>query len=140
VTGSYFPFIRLYSPTGAFLTNAGNAASVSINYTPTNSGTFTLIVGSYFLGQNGSYNLSGSGFSSGMQLRPPVISGTNLALVGTGGVSNLLFVLSTTTNLAQPAALWTPILTNHFDALGSFSVTNFYDQTSPRRFFQISVP
>jgi len=92
-TGSYFPWMRLYGPGGALLTNAGNSASISINYTPTNSGTFTVLVGSYFLGQAGTYNLSGSGFSTGLQLRAPSISGTNLTIAGTGGGSNVLYCI-----------------------------------------------
>jgi hypothetical protein len=51
-SSTYVPWLRLYGPTGALITNAGNA-TVSINYTPTNSGTFTLLVGSFSLGQTG---------------------------------------------------------------------------------------
>ena len=113
---------------------------MTINYTPTNSGTYTLLVGSYNLGETGTYQLSGVGFSAGLNLGTPNHLGTNLSLPLTGGVSNLTFVLYGTTNVAQPVALWTPLLTNHFDSNGSYLATNLFNPLQPQKYFRFGVP
>jgi choice-of-anchor C domain-containing protein len=137
---SYNPWIRLYGPDGASLANAASASTATINYTPTNNGVFTVLVGSYFQGYAGTYRLSGAGFSGGLTLGAPVFSGTNWTLTGSGGASNVSFVLFTTTNLVKPAALWTPVSTNHFNAAGSFTYTNLFNAGQPQQFFRLSVP
>ncbi|HKI68918.1 MAG TPA: hypothetical protein VKA67_04975, partial [Verrucomicrobiae bacterium] len=50
------------------------------------------------------------------------------------------FVLLTSTNVAQPLAQWTPLLTNNLDASGYFSVTNAVDLNIPREFFILKFP
>ena len=69
-----------------------------------------------------------------------VVTSAGLYLFGTGGASNVLFVLFATTNVAQPVDLWTPILTNHFNASGAFDITNLYDPSQPQKYFRFSVP
>ncbi len=139
-TASYSPWIRLYSPTGSPLTNASSATTATINYTPTNNGVFTLLVGSLNRGATGAYRLTSTGISAGVKLSPPVISGTNLSLVCSGGGSNATFVLTATTNVALPAALWTPLLTNRFDASGSFIISNLYNPSQLAQYFRLSLP
>jgi choice-of-anchor C domain-containing protein len=139
-TATYNPWIRLYSPTGAPLTNASSATTATINYAPTNSGVFTLLVGSFNRGATGTYRLTSAGVSAGVKLSAPVVSGTNVSLAGSGGLSNLTFVLTATTNVALPTVLWTPILTNHFDASGAFVTSNLFNPAQPARFFRLSVP
>lgn len=138
-TASYAPWIRLYGPNGALLSSAVSASLATINYTPTNSGTFTLLMGSGNVGHTGTYRLTGTGYSEGLNVVPS-ISGTNILFTGSGGGSNAQFILMMTTNLAQPVTLWTPIRTNNFNGAGAFSLTNFYDLNLPRQFFQLLVP
>lgn len=52
--------------------------------------------------------------------------------------SNVLLILSTATNLAPPVT-WTPVLTNHFDASGNFSVTNLYNPSRSQQCYRFSV-
>ncbi len=136
----YNPWIRLYGPGGAPLTNAFSATTATINYIPTNSGNFTLLVGSHAQGSTGTYALSGAGFSAGLKLNAPAIAGTNLVVAGGGGGSNVTYVLLGTTNLAQPTALWTPLATNHFDASGGFSFTNLFTPGAGSKYFKLSLP
>jgi choice-of-anchor C domain-containing protein len=137
---SFLPWMRLYSPNGALLAQAANGTLSTINYTPTNNGLFTLLVGSYHQGYTGTYRLSGKGISAGLQLAAPSVTGTNLQMTASGGASNVQFVVFATTNLSQPQTLWAPIATNHFNAAGSFVITNLHDPAPGQRFFRLSVP
>jgi Bacterial pre-peptidase C-terminal domain len=136
-TGSYDPWMQLYGPDGTLLMSAFSSSTATINYTPTNNGNFTLLVSSYNLGNSGTYQLSGTGFSAGLKLGAPALSGTNLSLTLTGGASNVLFVLYGTTNLTQPAAMWTPIFTNRFDQFGGFNYTNSTNPGQRQQFFRL---
>ena len=51
------------------------------------------------------------------------ISGSSLALSGTGGVGNANFLLLDAANIATPLTNWTPLLTNRFDSGGNFNLT-----------------
>jgi hypothetical protein len=42
--------------------------------------------------------------------------GTNVNLIGVGGISNATYILSTATNL-KPTVSWVPVWTNQFNAL-----------------------
>jgi Divergent InlB B-repeat domain len=137
---SFSVWLRLYNYNGALLASAATVPTSTINYTPTNNGPFTLVVGSFNAGNTGTYRLSGTNFSDGLKLLSPSVSGTNLNFAVSGGASNVLFIVSATTNVAQPAPLWTPISTNHFDALGAFTVTNLFDPAKPQQYFRLSVP
>jgi len=53
-----------------------------------------------------------------------VRSGANLILSGTGGLPSGFYSMLTSTNLAIPLSQWTPTVTNQFDPVGNFSVTN----------------
>src|SRR5205823_2375863 len=53
----YYPFIRLYGPDGALLVSDFDASDAYISYRTTNSGTFTVLVGSAYQGDTGSYRL-----------------------------------------------------------------------------------
>ena len=75
----------------------------------------------------------------------PVISSTfvsdgNLIFSGTNGVANRNYSVWTTTNLATPFTNWMTLLTNTFDATGSFSVTNLIFPGSPQQFYRIQSP
>jgi P pilus assembly chaperone PapD len=138
--GSYYPWMTLYGPNGSLLTSAYSATTAALNYTPTNSGTFTVLVGSYYQGYTGTYQLSGAGFSSGISLQSPAVLGTNFTFTGIGGPSNAQFVLYATPILATPPALWTPVLTNTFNATGAYIFTNEFNLNQPQLFFRLSVP
>jgi hypothetical protein len=50
--------LNLYGPNGALLKTAGgNSTDWALAYTATNSGTFTVLVGSYYAGGVGTYAL-----------------------------------------------------------------------------------
>ncbi|MGA3267662.1 MAG: pre-peptidase C-terminal domain-containing protein [Verrucomicrobiota bacterium] len=136
----YEPYLRLYGPSGALLASAFSGTTATINYTPTNSGTFTLLVSSYNLGSFGTYQLGGTGFSAGLTLQSAMIVGTNLAFTASGGASNVMCVVLATTNVAEPMALWAPIMTNQFNASGSFNATNLLNLKQSQEFFRLSVP
>ena len=75
----------------------------------------------------------------------PVISSTlllggNLIFSGTNGAANGSYSVWTTTNLATPFTNWMTLLTNTFDATGSFSVTNPIPPGSSQQFYRIQSP
>ncbi len=64
-----------------------------------------------------------------VQPPPPAIgnvsvSGTNVIITGTGGVTNGSYYLHASTNVALPLSQWTRLFTNSFDASGNFAMTN----------------
>ena len=86
-----------------------------------------------------------TGFISVVVTSQPVInstmvSGGNLIFSGTNGVANGNYSVWTTTNLATPFTNWLTLLTNTFDAMGSFSVTNPISLGSPQQFYRIQSP
>jgi hypothetical protein len=54
---------------------------------------------------------------------------------GTNGPPGHQYVVLSSTNLALPRAAWTPLVTNYFDANGSFTFTNDVDLARLREFF-----
>lgn len=71
-----------------------------------------------------------------MRLCTPALSGTNLDVSGIGGISDGVFVLYTSTNVVTSLALWTLVLTNHFDQFGVFSYTNLNGHALPQQYFR----
>ena len=69
-----------------------------------------------------------------------MLSGTNLILRGIGGTPNANFILYQTSNVATPAALWSPLLTNQFDSFGVFSLTNSFGSTNQQIYFRLAEP
>jgi hypothetical protein len=73
---------------------------------------------------------------------PPIINstrfaGNNLVFSGTGGTPNWYYYVLATTNLSP--AQWTPLVTNQFDALGNFSVTNAINPGRPQTFYRLQL-
>jgi autotransporter-associated beta strand protein len=66
-------------------------------------------------------------------------SGGNLVIAGTNGVPGWTYYVLAATNLGLPAASWTRISTNQFDALGSFSITNTRDGSVLQRFYRLQL-
>jgi hypothetical protein len=81
---------------------------------------------------------AGNGLSGGLKDCVPVIFGANVHLSGVGGPPGTNFVLYTATNIATPIALWTPVLTNHFDQFGVFDYTNGFNPAERQRYFRLS--
>lgn len=65
------------------------------------------------------------------------LSGANLVLNSTGGISNRTYVLLSSTNPVAPLAQWLPIATNLLGSNGVFSLTatNAVDHSVPRQYF-----
>ena len=55
---SYAPLIRLYATNGALLTSDANVNDAYVSYRTTNSGTFNVVVGGYYQGYTGTYQLT----------------------------------------------------------------------------------
>ncbi len=78
---------------------------------------------------------------------PPIFSSAALAgatggilMSGTGGVTNGLYYLLTSTNLALPLSQWTVVSTNQFDNSGNFLVTNAVQTNDQQQFFKLEIP
>jgi polygalacturonase len=66
-------------------------------------------------------------------------SGTFI-LSGSGGVTNGLFYVLATTNLALPLAQWLVVDTNPFDASGRFLFTNVPGSNAAQMFYRLELP
>lgn len=141
-TTNFFGKVQLYGPDGALLETAGAYAVTDdlLTYTATNCGTFTVLVSDVYGGVTGTYGLTANGIFDALSLSPSVISGTNLVIQGVGGTTNASFILYSTTNLATPWGLWTPVFTNHFDRLRGFNYTNVNHPAAPGEYFRFVVP
>ena len=141
-TTNFFGKLQLYGRNAALLDSVGGYPVTDdlITYTATNCGTFTVLVSDGYGGGAGTYGLTANGIFDVLRLFSPVISGTNLMLKGVGGTTNASFVLYSTTNLATPWGLWTPVLTNHFDQFRVFNYTNVFNPAQPQKYFRFVVP
>ncbi len=141
-TTNFFGHLQLYGPNGALLDAVGGFPVTDdlLAHTATNTGTFTVLVSDGYGGGSGTYGLTVNGIFDALSLSPPVISGTNLIITGVGGTTNASLVLYSTTNLATPLGLWTPVLTNHFDQFREFHYTNVNYPATPGEYFRVVVP
>jgi autotransporter-associated beta strand protein len=76
---------------------------------------------------------------------PPVFgavsaSGSNLVMSGSNGTPNASFYTLAATNVALPAANWSRVATNQFDANGYFNLTNPIDPAIPQLFYRLQLP
>jgi hypothetical protein len=138
LSGTFTPRIRLYGASGALLATAQNATLATLSYPGTNSGSFTAMIDGAGANDSGTYRLTAYGiYDDGLNLCPPIISGTNLNLSGFGGIATSNFVILTATSLTTPIALWQPLLTNQFNAFGGFDRTNQFNLTDKERYFRL---
>jgi hypothetical protein len=77
-------------------------------------------------------------------LPPPAIvkisiNGNNLVFNGAGGISNGIYYLLASTNLALPLPNWTVIVTNNFDSNGDFFFTNTLNPNTPQTFYLLQL-
>jgi fibronectin-binding autotransporter adhesin len=89
-------------------------------------------------------SLNTSGVLSVMALTSPTIasttmSGGNVVLSGSGGVSGWTYYLLASTNLNLPVAQWTRVATNQFDSSGNFSLSKPVDPSAPQTYYQIQL-
>jgi hypothetical protein len=132
--------LDLYGSNGTLLKTAASGTDAVLDYTATNCGTFTVLVSSYSSGGTGTYVLTDNGLADTLRVCHPVISGASLTVNGVGGSSGATFILYSTTNVATPFGLWTPVLTNQFDQFGVFGYTNIYIPAQRQQFFRFLVP
>jgi autotransporter-associated beta strand protein len=76
---------------------------------------------------------------------PPVFgaisaSGNNLVMSGSNGTASASYYVLTSTNVAQPMASWTPLVTNQFDGSGNFAFTNAVSTGTPQMFYRLQIP
>jgi hypothetical protein len=65
--------------------------------------------------------------------------GGSFILSGFGGTSAGTYFVLTSTNLAMPLALWTPIATNQFGGHGQFVFTNTAPTGTPQQFYILQI-
>ncbi len=141
LAGTFTPRLRLYARNGALVATTQNATIASLSYPGTNSGSFTLMIDGAGVNDSGTYRLNASGiYEDDLNLCPPLATETNLNLSGYGGVAGNSFVIMTATNLTTSTVLWTPLLTNQFDAFGAFDRTNQLNRSEPARFYRLRTP
>jgi len=65
------------------------------------------------------------------------LSGTNLVINGSNGLSNRTYQVLASTNVVLPLNQWLPVATNVLNVSGSFTITatNVVDSSFPQRFF-----
>jgi len=65
------------------------------------------------------------------------VSGTNLVLDATNGVSGLTYYVLTSTNVSQPLNEWQPVTTNILSTSGDFTITitNTFTPAIPQQFY-----
>ena len=146
-TNTFNPWLRLYGPSGSLVANSGanngGATTAQIALFAPASGSYTVLASdsAYFgFGGTGTYRLSSNGLYDGLKLCPPRISDTNLFLSALGGPTNGNAVIYSTTNVANPFALWSAMPTNQFDQFGVLNITNLYNPSVPRQFFRLVLP
>jgi hypothetical protein len=66
--------------------------------------------------------------------------GTNVVIMGSGGLAGAPCHIYSSTNAALPISQWTQLGTNQFDASGGLSYTNAINPTASMQFYQISQP
>jgi len=155
---SHAPLTNDFVRISGALTNGGTLIITNLAGTLAAGDSFQLFTAADFHGAFGSvilpalpaslvWNtnaLNTSGLLSIVPITPPVIatlfvSNGSLIFSGTGGVANAGYYLVAATNLTTPLTNWQPLLTNQFDASGSFNVTNVLG-TSDQQFFRLLVP
>lgn len=140
-TNTFDPLVRVFSPTGVLLASATGGADLQVEVVTTDSGLFTVVVADGVSGGRegtGDFRITATGIlGDALQLCRPLIAGANLDLAGLGGRAGATFVVQTSTNVALPRTLWTPIYTNQFDPLGTFRKSDFPYPGEPLRFFRL---
>lgn len=147
--------VRVFGP----LTLGGTLVVTNVGGTLAPGNTFKLFNAQSYAGSFGSillpplpsplaWDTSGLNINGTIKVivaTPPFINrievmGTNIVITGTGGVPYGTYTLLSSTNLALPIAMWTPIATNAFDGNGNFAITNGISPDAPQKFYMLQVP
>ena len=141
LSGTFTPRVRLYGRNGALLSTLQSSGTVTLNHLGTNSGNYTVLVDGAGINDAGTYRITAYGIhENGLRLCPPIVGGGTMDLTGYGGSASATFVLLTTTDVTTPSALWTPVMTNQFDAFGGFDTTNVFNAGQVARLFRLRTP
>lgn len=119
----------------------GNSSLTIQTSTSSPGGSFPLVIS----GTNGNVVFTTSATLKITPLTRPVITGAwfepgSLSLAATGGPAYGTWYLLASTNLTQPLAQWTRIVTKAFDQNGSLSLTNAAVSWTGRQFFILQTP
>jgi hypothetical protein len=135
---AYPIYVLSVSPTNG---TASISAKTNVVFTPAQG-----FVGAGYVGYTITNDVTGSATSliTVTVAAPPrpgisglVKNGAKVALTGTNGAPNGIYVVLSSTNVALSLTNWTPVLTNTFDGTGSFNLTNTVNVGTPSQFFLI---
>ena len=140
-TGTLRPWMRLYGRDGARINSEANANGARISRLIPASGTYVVVIGdgNSGLGGIGSYRLTGEGQYGlyGSAKVCPVKTGSTFSLDGAGWPAGAPYIVTATTDLTLPLAIWTPIATNTFRSFGEISIPNLVKFDLGQQFFHI---
>ncbi len=112
-------------------------ASLYTNNVPLAAGIYNAANLLGFITGTGSVTVSGA---ASPVLNPPVVSGGNLILTGSGGQPGAAYTWLSSTNLATPIASWTSSATGNFNGSGNFSNAIPVSASTPAQFFRLRTP
>lgn len=142
---------------GISVTNALDQYAAVPAYPEVNFGNYSLAAGAHVVRQtvvgrnasSGAYTLSADRFTfaglTSPTAPPPTISqaalqGGSLVVSGAGGVTNGVYYVLSSTNVALPRTNWNIVATNLFNAAGGFSFTNALEPGASARFYLLQLP
>jgi hypothetical protein len=145
VNGSgFYPWLRLYGRDGVLLNSAFSPATARIDRLAPASGDYLLILGdgNSALQGEGGYRLDAPGLLGGTGVRfcDPMLAGGKVVNTGISGGPGSQYVVITSTNVALPGPLWTPIYTNQFGVFGEFGFTNLINLNQTQQYFRLFLP
>jgi hypothetical protein len=139
------PFSLQWVENGIILVDGGNISGSTNNLlTITNAQTYN--DGNYWIVVTNNYGSVTSSVATLTVLTAPlfggITAGTNggFILSGVGGTNSGNYVVLTSTNLATPVALWTPVATNQFGSQGQFIFTNTPSTNTSQQFYLLQMP
>ncbi len=159
VSVSHSPLTNSMARVFGALTNGGTLVVVHSSATPLAGGdTFTLFSAASRQGAFASVSLPGlepglawntnnlntAGTLAVISIVPSFttvsLTGSQVVFGGGGGLPNGTYYVLASTNLALPAAAWTRIATNTYDAGGHFNFTNAISSGTPHVFYRLQLP
>ena len=139
------PYSLQWLENGIDLVDGGNiSGSTTASLTITNAQTSNN--GNYWFVITNNYGSATSSVAVLTVLTAPLFSGiaatgTNggFVLNGVGGTNSGTYTVLTSTNLAMPPGLWTPVATNQFGSQGQFVFTNIAPTNTPQEFYLLQM-
>ncbi|HLX95184.1 MAG TPA: immunoglobulin domain-containing protein, partial [Verrucomicrobiae bacterium] len=139
------PYVLQWLKDGIDLVDGGNisgsatAALTITNTQPPNDGSYWFVI-------TNNYGSVTSSVATLTVLTTPLFGGItpgtggSFILSGVGGTNSGNYTVLTSTNLATPVALWTPVATNSFGSQGKFIFTNTPPTDTPQQFYLLQMP